>query len=131
MDSGTLVDRQDFEEGKKAIAAIKNAQIFVRFAFWAHFDTANEWRLIVVSPAVEGSPRSGLYAAIQREFTTAHVNLPLRLVVLASPKEPVAQLGLNYGALVGPFGGRGIVSTSTSGSVHITLDPRYIYRDDH
>lgn len=128
MDTGTLVDRPDFEAGRKAVTAIKAAGIPLRLAFWAYFDDASEWRFVVVTPSVAREGPRSVYASIQKAFAKENVNVPLRLVVLAAPKEPVAQLGMNCDKFVGPFGG-GYVSTSTSG-VNVTVDPRYIYRAD-
>ena len=57
------------------------------------------------------------------------ITIPLRLVALAAPQDPVAQVGFDCGTLTRPFGG-GYVTTSTGGGAPaLTVDPRYVYRD--
>ncbi len=123
-----MVTGPEFEEGRTAVDAIKAAGIQVRLAFWAYFGDAEEWRLVIVTPSVtRGGPRS-VYASIQKAFEKANVQVPLRLVVLAAPHDPLARLGMNAEALVRPFGGG--QASLASGSVNVTVDPRYIYRDN-
>lgn len=128
MDTEPLVSQLEFDEGQKAVAAIKAAGVPVRLAFWAYFGDATEWRLVIVtSSLVQVGPRS-VYTTIQKAFSKADVSIPLRLVTLAAPHEPIARLGINSGRLVAPFGG-GHASIA-SGGTNVMVDPRYVYRDD-
>jgi hypothetical protein len=125
MDTGTLVNHPDFEgEGRKAFTAIK-AAVPLRLVFWAYFGDANEWRLVVVTPAVVREGPRSVYATIQKAFTKEDVKLPLRLVVLAAPQEPVARFGMECERMVRPLGG-GFLAT---GAMNVTIDPRYIYKE--
>lgn len=126
MDTGTLVN-PDFDAGREAVKALKAFGLPVRLAFWAYFGDAAEWRLVVVTPAVIREGPRNVYAVIEKAFRTADVQIPLRLVVLAAPHEPIARLGIDSAHLVRPFGG-GHVSLATGGT-NVTVDPRYVYRD--
>ena len=124
MDTSALVDRPDFDAGRKAFDAIKAAMIPVRLAFWAYFSDAHEWRFVVVTSWLDREGPSATYAAVQKALKQSNVRLSLQLVVLARPGEPLARVGLNAVKAVQPFGEGQDWTVST---LNVTVNTKYIY----
>ena len=125
MDTPALVDRPDFDEGRKAFDAIKGASIPVDLAFWAYFSDSSEWRFVAVTSWLERRGPNETYTAIRRALRQKDVKLPLRLVTVARPDEPLARVGLNAAKVVHPFGTGQDWTVST---LNVTVNTKYIYR---
>jgi len=129
MDSATMVSKLDFDEGKKAVAAVRQAGIPLRYAFWGYFADSQEYRLVLPTEAVESRGPMAVYAEIQKAFTAQQIRIPLHLVTVVRAAEPLGQLGLNALRIAKPF-----TVTSTGGSLvsndvlNVTVDTRYVYQ---
>jgi len=124
MDTAAVVNLPpELQEGKKAIEAIRGAGIPVRSAYWAYFNEAQEYRLVVPTDRVQSVGLRSVYLAIQRAFSQKGIKIPLRQITLVRPDEPLGVLGLNAVRLAAPFGGGG----SLVEAFNVKVDTRYIY----
>ena len=124
MDTPTLVDRPNFDEGRKAFDAIKSASIPVDLAFWAYFSDSSEWRFVVVTSWLGRRGPTETYTTIRRALRQKDVKLPLRLVTVVRPDEPLAVVGFNAVRAVQPFGQGQDWTVST---LNVTVNTKYIY----
>ena len=124
-----MVTLPDFSEGERAVKAVREAGIPLRYAFWGYFADAHQYRLVLPTEAVDRRGPVAVYAEIQKALSANKIKIPLSLITLARYAEPLGQLGLNASRMAKPF-----TSTSTGGgslvsneSLNVTVDTRYVY----
>jgi hypothetical protein len=120
-----MVTTPDYEEGRKAVNAVKGARVPLDSAFWAYFADAQEWRLVLTTPLVERQGPRAVYTIIQKALSANDIKIPLRQVTVVAPQTPLGQFAANAVRLGEPFNAG---STSVVSSGNVMVDTRYIYR---
>ena len=129
MDPTAMVSELNLREGRKAVDALREAGIPLRYAFWGYFGDSQEYRLVLPTDAVERRGPMAVYAEIQKTFTAKQIKIPLHLISVVRAAEPLGQLGLNALRMAKPFtvtstGGGSLVSNDV---LNVTVDTRYVY----
>ena len=129
MDPTAMVSELNLREGRKAVDALREAGIPLRYAFWGYFGDSQEYRLVLPTDAVERRGPMAVYAEIQKTFTARQIKIPLHLISVVRAAEPLGQLGLNALRMAKPFtvtstGGGSLVSNDV---LNVTVDTRYVY----
>ena len=124
-----MVSELNLREGRKAVDALREAGIPLRYAFWGYFGDSQEYRLVLPTDAVERRGPMAVYAEIQKTLTAKHIRIPLHLITVVRIAEPLGQLGLNALRMAKPFtvtstGGGSLVSNDV---LNVTVDTRYVY----
>jgi len=124
-----MVSELNLREGRKAVEALREAGIPLRYAFWGYFGDSQEYRLVLPTDAVERRGPMAVYAEIQKTFTAKQIKIPLHLISVVRAAEPLGQLGLNALRMAKPFtvtstGGGSLVSNDV---LNVTVDTRYVY----
>ena len=124
-----MVSELNLREGRKAVEALREAGIPLRYAFWGYFGDSQEYRLVLPTDAVERRGPMAVYAEIQKTFTAKQIKIPLHLISVVRAAEPLGQLGVNALRMAKPFtvtstGGGSLVSNDV---LNVTVDTRYVY----
>ena len=129
MDPTAMVSELNLREGRKAVDALREAGIPLRYAFWGYFGDSQEYRLVLPTDAVERRGPMAVYAEIQKTFTAKQIRIPLHLITVVRTAEPLGQLGRNALRMAKPFnvtstGGGSLISND---ALNVTVDTRYVY----
>lgn len=125
MDQATLVG-PDLEGGRKLVAALDNAGLDIRAAYWLFREESESWRLYLATPLVSSQGPKAAYTKVLHELKSLDVpNLKFRNISVIDPAHPLVsrlKTAVHTGPKIDsiPFIG------NTIDGVHIP--PTHIYR---
>ena len=92
MDQAALVE-EDLRIGRDVIGLLAAANLAVSDAFWAYVPQAEEWRLVLSSPAVKTLGVQDSYSRMSNALHKSPLweEIPLRRISLFAPDEDVIQ----------------------------------------
>ena len=117
----TALVAPDLQEGQKILDAAKLARLSIRAAAWAHFNEAQSWRLVLVTPLVDRDGPLSVYRVLQKALTKHAIGIPLSQITVAAPRAALARLILQSSGDVSSF-------ASGPATPDVTVDARYVYR---
>jgi hypothetical protein len=87
VDSPAVVT-PDLERGRTVVKRLDEALVPVHSAFWAYFNDAAEWRLVIGTPLVEQRGPRAAYEAVEKALTGTS-DIPLRYIVVMGMDDPL------------------------------------------
>ena len=125
MDQATLVS-PDLEGGRKLVAALDDAGLDIRAAFWLYREESESWRLYLATPLVKTQGLKVAYTKVLEEFDSLEIpNLKFWNISVIDPELPLV-VRLKTAVHTEPKIDLITFIGNTIDGVHIP--PAYIYR---